>query len=98
MPAGRRSPAPFPRQARPTSTTGPVRADSRRPSWTLMSVSCIYLDRHMLCGVYQECGIRLRDHRGAEPPRDIEPPGLVRAVGWRDRAAASHDAADRVEA
>jgi hypothetical protein len=32
----------------------------------------------MLCGVYQESGIRVRNHYGAEPPRDIEPPGLLK--------------------
>src|SRR6185437_284793 len=51
----------------------------------------------MPCGVYQGNGI-LRNHCGAEPPRDTEPPGLVTAVGWRDRASASYDAADRVKA
>src|SRR2546429_672342 len=52
----------------------------------------------MLCGVYQESGICVRNHCGAEPPRDIEPPGLVTTVGWRDRASASYAAADRVKA
>src|SRR2546422_11330476 len=52
----------------------------------------------MLCGVYQEDGICVRNHCGAEPPRDIEPPGLVTTVGWRDRASTSYDAADRVKA
>src|SRR5438132_4657205 len=52
----------------------------------------------MLCGVYQECGICLRNHCGAEPPRDIEPTGLVTTVGGRDRASASYAAADRVKA
>src|SRR6266702_4287749 len=52
----------------------------------------------MLCGVYQEHGICVRSHCGAEPPRDIEPAGLVTTVGWRDRAATSHAAADRVKA
>src|ERR1700730_17367061 len=51
----------------------------------------------MLRGVYQENGI-FRNHCGAEPPRDIEPPGLVTTVGWTDRASASYDAADRVKA
>src|SRR5437867_8330826 len=49
-------------------------------------------------GVYEERGICLRNHRGAEPPRDPEPPGLVPTVGWRDRASASYAAADRVKA
>src|SRR5690349_9516013 len=52
----------------------------------------------MLCGVYQESGICIRNHRGAEPPCDIEPPGLVTTVGWRDRASASYAADDRVKA
>src|SRR6266852_5388285 len=52
----------------------------------------------MLCGVYQEHGICVRSHCGAEPPRDIEPAGLVTTVGWRDRAPTSHAAADRVKA
>src|SRR6184192_724149 len=49
-------------------------------------------------GVYEERGICLRHHCGAEPPRDIEPPGLVPTVGGRDRASASYAAADRVKA
>ena len=52
----------------------------------------------MLCGVYEESGIRVRNHCGAEPPRDIEPPGLVTTVGGRDRAPASYAAADRFKA
>src|SRR5262249_3913567 len=43
-------------------------------------------------------GICIRNHCGAEPPRNIEPPGFVTAVGWRDRASASYTAADRVKA
>src|ERR1700721_561516 len=58
----------------------------------------ICLDTHMLSGVYQESGICFRNHRGAEPPRDIEPAGLVPTVGWRDRASTSHAAAHRVQA
>src|SRR6267154_210769 len=52
----------------------------------------------MLCGVYAENGICVRNHCGAEPPRDTEPPGLVTTVSRRDRAPASYDAADRVKA
>src|SRR3954469_18561585 len=52
----------------------------------------------MLCGVYQGNGICVGSHYGAEPPRDIEPPGLVTTVGWRDRASTSYAAADRVKA
>src|SRR2546426_5442779 len=52
----------------------------------------------MLCRVYQEDGICVRNHRGAEPPRDPEPPGLVTTVGGRNRASASYAAADRVQA
>src|SRR5436190_8261445 len=62
------------------------------------TVAFIYLDKHMLCGVNQESGICVRNHCGAEPPRDIEPPGLVPTVGGRDRASASYAAADRVKA
>ena len=68
----------------------PARSDQVAP--------CIYLDRHMLCGVYKDRGICVRNHCGAEPPRDIEPPDLVPTVGGRDRAPASYDAADRVKA
>src|SRR6184192_1707237 len=52
----------------------------------------------MPCGVYEESGICVRNHCGAEPPRDTEPPGLVTTVGWRDRASASYAAADRLKA
>src|SRR6266567_3182281 len=52
----------------------------------------------MRCRVYEEHGIGVRNHCGAEPPRDIEPPGLVPTVGWRDRAPTSHAADDRVKA
>src|SRR5256885_11378527 len=52
----------------------------------------------MLCRVYEEHGICIRYHCGAEPPRDTEPAGLVPTVGGRDRAPASYAAADRVEA
>src|SRR5437762_10024893 len=52
----------------------------------------------MLRGVYEERGIGVRNHCGAEPPRDTEPPGLVPAVGGRDRASTSYAAADRVKA
>src|SRR5262249_18673534 len=49
-------------------------------------------------GVYQEGGICLRNHRRAEPPRDIEPAGLVGAVGRRNRTSPWHGAAGRLEA
>src|SRR5215472_2582836 len=52
----------------------------------------------MLHRVYKDRGIRIRNHCGAEPPRDIESPGLFGTVGWRDRASASYAAADRVQA
>src|SRR5881296_2168059 len=52
----------------------------------------------MLRGVYEESGIGVRNHRGAEPPRDPAPPGLVPTVGGRDRASASYAAAGRVQA
>src|ERR1700682_634636 len=64
----------------------------------LFRVLSIYLDTYMLYRVYDESGIRIRNHCGAEPPRDIEPSGLVTTVGGRDRASASYAAADRVEA
>src|SRR5229473_5980350 len=52
----------------------------------------------MRCGVYTEHGICVRNHCGAEPPRDTEPAGLVTTVGGRDRASASYAAADGVKA
>src|SRR6202023_3040999 len=52
----------------------------------------------MLCRVYKESGVCVRSHCGAEPPRDIEPPGLVPTVGGRDRASAWYAAAGRVQA
>src|SRR5439155_6026178 len=52
----------------------------------------------MLCIVYSDHGICVRHHRGAEPPRDPEPPGPVPTVGGRDRAPAADAAADRVKA
>src|SRR6266516_6842058 len=52
----------------------------------------------MLSRVYIGSGLCIRSHCGAEPPGDIEPPGLVRTVGGRDRAAASYAAAGRVKA
>src|SRR6266851_9285339 len=57
----------------------------------------ICLDKYMLCEVYKKSGICIRNHCGAEPPRDIEPPGLVTTVGWRDRASTWYAAADRVK-
>jgi hypothetical protein len=52
----------------------------------------------MLFRVYNGNGICLRNHCEVEPSRDIEPPGLVTTVGWKDRASTSYAAADRVEA
>src|SRR5260370_41028220 len=52
----------------------------------------------MLCRVYKESGICVRSNCGAEPPRDIEPPGLVTTVGGSDRASAWYAAAGRVQA
>src|SRR5215831_9441739 len=57
----------------------------------------IYLDTYMLYKVYKESGICIRNHCGAEPPRDIEPAGFVTTVGWRDRASASYAATDCVK-
>src|SRR5580704_1291600 len=51
----------------------------------------------MLRGVYQGHGI-FRNHRRAEPPRDIESAGLLTTIGGRDRASAWYDTADRVKA
>src|SRR5580693_7661904 len=64
-------------------------------AWAL---AFIYLDKYMRYGVYTKSGICFRNHCGAEPPRDIEPPGLVATVSRRDRASASYAAADRVKA
>src|SRR5262249_10562384 len=58
----------------------------------------IFLDTYILFRVYKKSGIRIRNHCRAEPPRDIEPPGLVATVGGRDRASASYAAADRFQA
>ena len=44
----------------------------------------ISLDKYMRCRVYQESGLCIRSHCGAEPPCDIEPPGIVPTVGGRD--------------
>src|ERR1700722_20337235 len=52
----------------------------------------------MLYGVYTGNGIHIRNHCGAEPPRDTKRPGLVTTVGGRDRASASYDTADRLKA
>src|SRR4029079_6077387 len=56
-----------------------ARKQSRRPFDT--SPVCICLDTYILIGVYQGHGICVRNHCRAEPPRDIEPPGLVPTVG-----------------
>ena len=64
----------------------------------LSGPACIYLDKHMLCEVYEGNGICVRNHCGAEPPRHTEPPSLVTTVGWRDRASTSYAAADRFKA
>src|SRR3989442_5321649 len=47
----------------------------------------IYLDTHMLHRVYSKYGICVRNHCGAEPPRDIEPPCLLPKVDGRDPAS-----------
>src|SRR5580704_2894431 len=60
--------------------------------------SFVCLDKHMPGGVYQASGISVRSHCRAKSPRDLEPPGLVPTVGWRDRASTSYVAADRVKA
>src|SRR5262245_14411665 len=60
--------------------------------------SFICLDKYMLHSVYKERGICVRNHCGAESSRDIEPPGLVTTVGWRDRASTPYAATDRFKA
>ena len=47
-------------------------ADHRNPflRGSRASRSLIYLDTHMLCEVYYGSGICVRNHCGAEPPRD----------------------------
>src|SRR5262245_14649660 len=52
----------------------------------------------MPCEVYKERGIGIRNHRGAEPPRDLEPAGVVGTVGWRNRTSTWDAAAHRVKA
>ena len=52
----------------------------------------------MLFDVYEEHGIRIRNHCGAEPSCDIRPPGLVTTIGGGDRASASYTAAHGVKA
>src|SRR5258705_3337787 len=78
----------------------PIRVRASRWSGATASLCmlCTYLDTYILLEVYCWNGIRVRNNCGAEPPRDIEPPGLVRTDGRRDRATASYAAADRVEA
>ena len=58
----------------------------------------ICLDTYIPGGVYEESGIRIRNHCGAESPRDIEPSSLVTTIGWIDRISTSHVAADRIQA
>src|SRR5579864_9363691 len=90
--AGRGGSKPVSR-ARVTSAEPTVSLGNRAPP-----SSFIYLDMYMLYGVYEESGICLRNHCGAEPPRDLEPPGLVPTVGGRDRTSTSYAAADGVKA
>lgn len=71
----------------------PARASDLR-----RSILIICLDRYMPSGVYKESGFCFRSHRRAEPPRHIEPPGLIAALGRRDRTSASYAAAGRVQA
>src|SRR6185369_17095794 len=56
------------------------------------------LDTYILHRVYTESGLAIRNHCGAQPPRDIEPVGLLGTVGRRDRASTSYVAADCVKA
>src|ERR1700716_43428 len=60
------------------------------PLYTLTSICLVeYIKHHGIC---------VRNHCGAEPPRDNEPAGLVTTVCWRDRTPTSCAAADRVKA
>src|SRR5579864_3919633 len=78
--------------------TGTVARASPLTSAEVPFGALIFLDTYMRGGVYKGHGIGVRNHCGAEPPRYIEPPGLVPTVGWRDRASAWYAAADRVKA
>src|SRR5262249_53311770 len=60
--------------------------------------SKICLDTYIRVLAYCGHGIGVRNYCGAEPASDLEPAGLVGAVGGRDRAAAGDDAAGRIEA
>src|SRR5205807_9618279 len=64
----------------------------------LPPLPCTSLDTYMRHGVYKEHGICVRSPCRAEPPRDLEPSGLLTTVGGRDRASTSYAAADRVKA
>src|SRR5579864_1051809 len=70
----------------------------RADTYRCLALLKICLDTYMRRGVYKENGICIRNHCGAEPPRDIEPAGLVPTVGWRDRESARYDATDGVKA
>ena len=54
------------------------------------------LDTYMRLAVYTDCGA-VRNHCRAEPPRDIEPSGLVPTVSGRNRAATSYVPADSIK-
>ena len=58
----------------------------------------IYLDTYIPIKVYINRGISIRNHCGAEPPRDPQPAGLIGTVGRRDRTPTSDVAAYRVKA
>src|SRR5581483_7100969 len=58
----------------------------------------IFLDKYIPLWVYKESAIRVRNHCGAEPPRDPGPSGLVTAIRRRDRASTSDAAAGGIEA
>src|ERR1700681_4075633 len=86
------------RRAQPSESHPPKTHQTAHPRTPTETVAwapvIIYLDKYMLCGVYEESGICVRNHCGAEPSRNIEPPGLLPTVGWRDRASAWYAAAD----
>src|SRR5690348_6973531 len=84
----------FRRAARPTAVTQSTLALPPQvfvfPLYALAGICLMeYINNYGIC---------LRNHRGAEPPRDPEPSGSVPTLGGRARAPASHTAAHRVKA
>src|SRR5215471_13691390 len=58
----------------------------------------IFLDTYITYEVYKGNGIRIRSRGRAQSPRDIEPAGVLRTIGGRARAPASHVATSRLQA